>query len=349
MRDSTLMAQRFDPDRLELNGDAVPVAEQVQTGGATGRTGGFSVSQTSALVYQTGAGGQASQLKWYDRSGKEVATLGDMGDYGDVELSPDGSRVAVSLLDAAVRTRDVWIFDVKRGLRTRFTFEPGDEVAPIWSPDGSRLIFSARESGAFDLVQKPSTGSGRNEKVFANNANQFATSWSPDGRSILASATTTGSTDIWMLPLSSGAKAKPFVQTPAIEASGQFSPDGRWLAYSSNESGRAEVYVAASTGQAGKWQVSTAGGTFPRWRRDGKELFYLGPDSKLMAAEVRGQTSGFDVDAVRALFDVRPKLAVRYAYAVTADGQRFLVNSSDFASSPEPLTLLVNWTAALRR
>ncbi len=349
LRDSTLMAQRFDTDRLELTGDAVPIAEQIQTGGGTGRTGAFSVSRTGVLVYQVGEGGQASRLKWYDRSGKEMGTLGEFGDYGDVELSPDGSRLAVSLLDPSVRTRDVWVFDVKRALRTRFTFEPGDEVGAIWAPDGSKLVFSSRTSGALDLVQKPATGSGRNEMVLADGANNLASSWSPDGRSILFSAAGAGSTDLWTLPIPGAAKPKALVRTPALQTSGRYSPDGRWVAYSSNESGRAEIFVGPASGQAGKWQVSTAGGTFPRWRGDSKELFYLGPDNRIMAAQVSGQPSGFEVGAVQALFEIRPKPAQRYAYDVSRDGQRFLVNVSESNPAPEPLTLVVNWTSALRR
>ena len=363
MRDATLMAQRFDPDHLEVRGDAIPIAEQVQVGGSTGRTGAFSVSQTGALVYQTGAAGLRSRLTWYDRSGRDSGTLSDAADYGDVELSPDGNRVAVSLLDSSVRTRDIWIFDVKRGLRTRFTFDPGDELQAIWSPDGSRLVFASRAGGPLDLFQKPATGSGGNEKVYGDGSNKLPTSWSPDGRSILFSTARAGSTDIWMLPIAGdrpstgsgrlepaeGRKPVPLLQTPFLETNGRFSPDGRWIAYSSNESGRNEIYVAPASGQAGKWQVSTAGGGFPRWRRDVKELFYLAPDNKLMAAEVNSQASGFDVGVVRALFETRPKGGLRYAYDVTGDGQRFLVNSVRDDPSPEPLTLVVNWTAELKK
>ena len=349
MRDTTLMAQQFDADRLDVSGEVIPIAEQVQVGGSTGRTGAFSVSQTGVLVYQTGSAGLGSRLVWFDRSGKDVGMLGDAGDYGDVELSPDGKRVAVSLPDPSARTRDIWIFDVLRALRTRFTFDPGDELAAIWSPDGSRLMFASRARGPFDLFQKPTTGAGNNDVVYADRLNKLPTSWSSDGRSILFTVAGATSNDIWMLPLAGDRKPVPVVQTPFNENNGRFSPDGRWIAYVSSESGRSEIYVAAASGQAGKWQVSTAGGTFPRWRRDGKELFYVAPDNKIIAAQVTGQTSGFEVGAVKALFEMRPRTGQRYAYDVTGDGQRFLVNSVANDSTPEPLTLVVNWIAALKK
>jgi eukaryotic-like serine/threonine-protein kinase len=357
MRDTTLMAQRFDPVRLELSGDAVPVTEQLQVGGSTGRTAAFSVSQNGALVYQTGAGGPGTRLTWYDRAGKEQGTLGDPADYGDVEMSHDGSRVAVSVFDPSGRTRDLWLVDVKRGLRTRFTFEPGDDISPIWSPDDSRVVYSARQSGGTgggeifqrNLFQKLANGSGASEPLFTDSNSKGATSWSPDGRSILFTSTGLGSlsTDIWMLPLVGDRKPTPFLQTKFTEVAARFSPDGRWVAYQSNESGRTEVYVVPVAGQ-GKWQVSSSGGNQPRWRRDGKEIFFVN-SGKLMAVEVNATPARFETGPVRLVLDVVMRTDQRFPYDVAPDGQHFVVNAVVQESLVEPATLVVNWTAALPR
>ena len=351
MRDTTLMAQRFDADRLQLIGEAAPLAEQIQVGGSTGRTGAFSVSETGVLVYQVGVSGSASRLAWYDRTGKEIGAVGEAADYGDLELSGDDKRAAVSLVDPVKRTRDIWLFDLARGLRTRFTFDPVDELAAIWSPDGERLLFSSWMKGLLDLHHKPSSGGGNNDVLLANTQTKFPSSWSPDGRFILYTAfNLAGSgSDIWMLPLSGDKKPVPFLNTSFNEGFGQFSPDGQWIAYQSNESGRPEIYVAPFSGKGGKWQVSTTGGLFPRWRGDGRELFYIAPEGRLLAASVSAQSSGFEVGAVATLFAMRMKANQRYPYDVTADGRRFLVNTLRDEASPEPLTLVLNWPAVLRQ
>jgi Tol biopolymer transport system component len=299
-----------------------------------------------------------SQLVWFDRSGKQISVLGDRASYGDLELAPDGKRAVVSLFDLAGRGRDIWLFDIARGLRTRFTFDPGDELASIWSPDGSRVVFSARRKGYLDLYQKASSGSGAEEEVLAEGLDKYPLDWSPDGRFILFSAMspTTG-VDLWVLPLFGDRKPLPILQTPFDEGLGQFSPDGRWIAYASNESGRSEVYVTPFPGPGGKWQVSaaggnwqptTAGGSPPRWRRDGKEIFYSAPDNKLMSVAVNGAGPAFEVGSVRPLFDIRPAVP-RSAYDVSPDGQRFLVNMLAEEPASSPITLVINWPALLKK
>ena len=356
MRDTTLMAQPFDVKRLELTGEAVPVAERVQIGGASGRTGAFSVSQTGVLAYQaqTDVG---SQPVWVDRTGKQIGVLGDPADYGDyggIELSPDGTHVAVSLRDSATLTNDIWLFDAARGLRTRFTFDPANEISSIWSPDGSRLVFDSNRKGPGELYQKASSGAGNEDVLLADNVAKRPVSWSPDGRFILYVRFPGGSTvdHLWVLPLFGDRKPFPFLQTPFNETHGQFSPDGHWIAYQSSVSGRAEVYVAPFPGPGGKWQISTVGGRFPRWRRDGKELFYLAPDNRLMAATVNGQGSAFEVGAVRPLFQAGTRTAgdpAAYPYDVSAGGQRFLVNTFLDQAAQAPITIVQNWTAGLKR
>jgi len=358
LRDTTLMAQPFDADRLELGGEAVPLAEQLQVGGTTGSNGAFGVSQTGTLVYQTGSAEIRSQLVWFDRSGKQVGTLGEPADQMSVELSPDGTRVLVSLLDPARRARDLWIYDVRRSLRTRFTFDPGDEVTGTWSPDGSRVVFNARRNRFFDLYQKASSGAGPEERLLSDDQDKFPYSWSEGGGAV-AYGNLPGSggptlQNLWTVPLIGDRKPAVSLQTEFNESRPHFSPDGRWIAYESNESGRSEIYVTSFPDRSGKWQVSTAGGTFSRWRRDGRELFYRAPDNTLMAAAVDGRSAAFQVAGVQPLFQIQPRLATQtgfigYGYDVSADGQRFLVNSLLEETSVDPLTLLVNWPALLRR
>jgi serine/threonine protein kinase/Tol biopolymer transport system component len=370
LREQTLTAQPFDAELLEFTGDAVPIAERVGIGGQTGVAGGFTVSQSGVLAYETGSAGQGvvsagvpAQLVWFDRSGKQIGVLGDHARSGHVQLAPDGRRLAVSVFDLARTSRDIWLFDIARGLRTRFTFDVADEQASVWSPDGSRVVFNSRRKGPLDLYQKASSGADAEEELLADGLLKSPSDWSSDGRFILflVEAPSTGA-DLWVLPLFGDRKPFPFLQTQFNELPGGFSPDGRWIAYVSNESGRSEVYVspfpepgrvrsAAATleTQGGKWQVSTAGGYQPRWRRDGKEIFYLGPDDKLMSAAVNGAGSAFEVGAVRPLFDTRAG-GPGFLYDVSADGQRFLVNTLvEELSESAPITLVVNWPALLKK
>jgi Tol biopolymer transport system component len=348
LRGTTLMAQPFDTRHLVLAEDAFPIAEQIQVQNATGPGFGlFSASSSGVLAYQTGIGTTATQLVWFDRTGKQVGTLGDSATYADLVLSPDEKRAFVSISDG--QQRDIWAYDVARGLRTRITFDPADELNSVWSPDGSRLVFNSRRKGHLDLYQKASSGAGTEEVLLEDNRDKSPQSWSPDGRFILyiRSGPPTGD-DLFVLPLSGDRKPVPFLQTPFNEYDGQFSPDGRWVAYGSDESGKDEVYVAPFPGPGGKWQISTAVGTLPRWRRDGTEIFYLAPDNKLMAAAVNGKGSSFEVGAVKPLFETRALDPTRNRFAVSADGQRFLINT-DPQTTSAPITVVLNWAAGLKK
>jgi eukaryotic-like serine/threonine-protein kinase len=349
LRETTLMAQPFDTRRLLLTGEAFPIAEQIQTQ-ATPPSGVFSASGNGVLAYQTGTGAAGSQLAWFDRSGKQIGALGDSAVYGDLELSPDSKRASVSVPDQAGKGRDIWVYDVARGLRTRFTFDPADELESIWSPDGSRVVFNSRRKGHLELYQKASSGAGAEEALLEDNLDKYPVSWSPDGRFILyiGTGTTTGN-DLFVLPLSGDRKPFPFLNTQFNEGPGQFSPDGRWVVYASNESGRYEVYVAPFPGPGGKWQISTSGGVWPRWRHDGTEIFYLGLDNKLMAAAVNGKGASFEVGAVKPLFATRTTFGFRYSYDVSPDGQRFLINTVPEQATSAPITVVLNWTAGLKK
>jgi eukaryotic-like serine/threonine-protein kinase len=360
--DGTLLAQPFDPDRLELTGDRVVVAQNIDVLSAAALNN-VSASTTGLLSYRTTSSeGVGSQLMWFDRSGKMLGTVGERADQTEVQLSPDGTRAAVSVLDPARRTRDIWIYDLMRnGLRTRFTFDAGEDWSSVWSPDGRSLIFTAGRPSPLDLYQKNADGSGAESRLVesegAGRPNKFVRSWSADGRFVLYNSGAFGSpmgNDLWVLSLSQDRKPRALLDTPFNEVDGRFSPDGRWVAYRSNESGRNEIYVMPFTGEGGKWQVSTTGGDQPRWRRDGRELFYIS-GSTIVAAEVNGTGPAFQVGTLRRLFDVNRRttpylgFGTGTVYDVTADGQRFLVNAAEEqAGLPPPITVITNWTTTLR-
>ena len=348
LRETTLMAQPFDPRRLVLTGEAFPIAEQIQTQGNP-LAGVFSASENGVLAYQTGAAMDGYALTWFDRSGKKIGILGEPAIYSDVELSPDGKRASVGIPEPG-KGRNIWIYDVARSLKTRFTFDAAIEAQSVWSPDGSRVVFSSNRKGHYDLYQNAFDGSGTEVPLLEDNLDKYPESWSADGRFILYGSTggPTGN-DLFVLPLTGDRKPVPFLNTQFNEFFGRFSPDGRWVAYRSNESGKFEIYVAPFPGPGGKRQISTSGGGFPRWRRDGTEIFYLAPDNKLMVASVNGKGPSFEVGAVKPLFDTRVFTGLRYPYDVTADGQRFLVNSLPGQVSSAPVTVVVNWTAGLKK
>jgi eukaryotic-like serine/threonine-protein kinase len=348
LRNAALMAQPFDTQHLALTGEALPIAEEVQTQGDP-PVGIFSASENGALAYQTVSGANTSQLIWFDRTGKQISVLGDSAQNADAVLSPDGTRVSLSIPDQTGKGRDIWLYDVAHSLKTRFTFDHADEEMSLWSPDGSQLVFNSGRKGHLDLYQKVSSGAGTEELLLEDNLEKHPSSWSPDGRFILyrASGGPTGN-DLFVLPLFGDRKPFSFLNTKFNEYAGQFSPNGRWIAYFSDESGRNEVYVAPFPGPGGKWQVSSSGGTSPRWRRDGNEIFYVGPDKKLMAVAVNGKGSTFEVGAVRALFQTR-LTALRYGYDVSADGQRFLINTLPEQAVARPITVVLNWQAELKK
>jgi Tol biopolymer transport system component len=350
VREGTLMVQPFDAKRLETTGDAYPIAEKVQFDLGFSLAG-FSVSQNAVLAYHAGGELQSySRLLWFDRSGKELGVLGDPVVYYELSISPDGQKVAVDLFDPSSRNIDIWIYEVSRGLRTRFTFDSAFDRWPVWSPDGGRILFNSIRKGQYDLYVKPSSGAGTEELLLTTGRNLQPKDWSQDARFLLYDSggdPKTG-TDLCVLPMTGDRKQQLFLQTPFNESDGHFSPDGKWVAYVSNESGVDQVYVAPFPGPGGKWQISTAGGSRPSWRRDGREIVYLGPDDKLMATEVSATGSNFQVGAVKQLFQTRPQRPGNL-YAATSNAQRFLVNTTSAQKSTTPVTLVVHWTADLKK
>jgi eukaryotic-like serine/threonine-protein kinase len=346
MRERSLMAQPFNADKMQLTGDPVPVAEEIGYSATTARAF-FSVSYTGVLAYR-GNVALNGQLTWYDRSGKAMEKVGAAGDFLGFSLSPDQKRVVVSRLDLETGSYDLWMIEQDRGTSSRFTFDQTNETFPVWSPDGSRVAFSSNKNGPTDLFQKPSNNSGVDQLLFKSNNLKAPNDWSPDGQTILYNDfDPKTNSDLWVLPL--GGDPKPVMQTPFGETNGRFSPDGKWIAYESNESGPGQIYVQGYP-SGGKIQVSTAGGFQPRWRGDGKELFYLGPDKKLMAVEIKIEANGIQAGAPKALFDLRvSNLPGPPYYDVTRDGQRFLVSVAGEETTPTPMTVVMNWNAALKK
>jgi eukaryotic-like serine/threonine-protein kinase len=346
--DETLMARPFDPEARQLLGDAFPLAKHVST--EQSRYIGVSVSANGTLVYGQAGPDLARQLTWFDRSGRELGTLSEPALYFGLALSPDERRVAVTLETGAPSNIDIWLIDIARNIRSRLTVHPGQERSPVWSPDGTRIAFqSSRSRQPIAMRQTLSDVMGTDELLVEGRGNFTMTpsGWSPDARFI---AYTTRGSNVWILPLFGDRKSFRFADTAFTEASAVFSPDGRWIAYTSNEGGQLDVYVQSFPGPGTKSQVSRNGGSHPVWRPDGRELFFLGPDGTMMSVPI-GNGRSFDAGLPQALFRANVwTLARNQVYAVTKDGQRFLVTATPQKSSgAAPLTVVLNWTATLNR
>jgi len=349
-RESKLVARRFDPDKLELKGDAIPLADNVGFD-AVSLQGYFSGSDNGVVVYHSGAAGH-TQLTWLDRTGKQISIVGDPADQGDLQLSPDDSRVAFRRVDSQSTTINLWLMDLARVNASRFTFEQTTDFAPVWSSDGNRIVFASLRDGSPNLYQKVATGAGNEEPFLKSSLAKVPFDWSRDGKFIIYGVIDPKTSwDLWFVPVADLSKAAPFLQTDADELQAQFSPDGHWVAYVSNESGHSEVYVRPFPTAAGKWQVSTDGGIQPRWRADGKELFYLASDHKLMSVEVIANSSNFDHRSPTALFSTRVGGIDSPGdyYAVTSDGKRFILNNLVAEGAYTPITVVLNWGSELKR
>ena len=348
-REASLMAQPFDPKRGQTSGDAFPIADQVRFDAGVSR-GIFSASENGILVYQTGTAQSGSQMLWLDRTGKNIGLVGSVGLNYTLRVAPDAQRLAVSAFDTGSSNLDVWVYEVARGIKTRFTFDAARDLFPVWSPDGTQVAFSAERDAKRRLFVKRADGSAPEELLLDSQAQDSPTDWSPDGKYLAfwhrESLTKTGY-DIWILPMTGERKPYPFLQGEFNESEAMFSPDGRWMAYVSDESGRTEVYVAPFPGPGGKWQASTAGGRTPHWRKDGRELYYLAPDDKMMVVDAGEKGAGLQLGIAHALFQAHvPPL--NSMYDVSRDG-RFLMNSIGEDKTATPLTLVVNWTAELKK
>jgi len=335
--DSTLMAEPFDWQKGRLAGEAVPIASAVA--GSSNFSAAVSASVNGVLAYATTAA--TSELVWVDRSGHRGESLAPPAEYADFSLSPDGRQLALSEVEAQGTHPDIRVLDLVRGAKLRLTTDEATDAAPVWSPDGKRLVFRSNPRGLHDLYQAASNGSESPSLLLRTEYAKYPTDWLPDGRGIVYHTFNrqTGA-DIWMVT-PDGAQRKVLVQTPYDDMQGQVSPDGAWLAYTSLESGQAEVYVRSLVDAGVRWQVS-AGGADPRWRRDGRELFYTSSDGWLSAVPFSGGAPG----TPRHLFVVHVAPTVQpymSNYNVTPDGQRFLLKVPVRDVSSTPINIVTNW------
>ena len=347
VRGNALMAQTFDPAAIRLSGDVVSIAENVWNDSGGGDAD-FSVT-AGVLAYrerEKSAGG----LDWVDRSGRTLANTVPPANYIHPWLSPDERRAVVEIADPDTQAHAVWMLDLVRGSRSRLIDGPAQSHFPVWSPDGGTVLFDSDRGGPWTLLAKPSTGAGAEEELLKPTANSLALDWSRDGRFILYQTQGLSTRfDIWALPVAPRGKPFAVANTPRNERQAQLSPDGRWVAYTSDANGRDEVWVQAFPHPQDKWMVSTMGGSQPQWRRDGREMFYISSDRTLTAVEVKPTGSSFDAGAPTSLFSLKlaDTLAARNNYMPSADGRRFLINTS-YSGLGTRVGVVVDWVSAMR-
>jgi eukaryotic-like serine/threonine-protein kinase len=350
-RETALIAQPFSSRTGSLEGAPVPVAGQVLIDPGTWRLGA-SATEGGLLAYVSG-GAATNQLTWYDRSGKSAVLAGKILNLNHVRISPDNSKIVADLGESLT---DIWTFDIRRGVSTRFTFGPSSSADPVWSPDGKWIAYGTLEHGYLSLYRKLANGMGQAELLLQGDekhVQNWPADWAPDGKSLLYTVgNLVSASQIWQLPLAGDRKPIPVMPNSFIILQPRFSPDGRWIAYASNESGRFEICVVPASGSGGKWQVSSGGGQQPLWRRDGKELFYLTTDDKLMSVPIKLNADSVQAHAVHPLFDLANSIlsvnGLVAPYDVTSDGKRFVVVTVEQGQS-SAINLVTNWTTELKK
>jgi eukaryotic-like serine/threonine-protein kinase len=346
-RDKALLAQPFDLKRFALTGQPTTVLTDIQYLPQV-RRALFAVSDNGALVSQTGSSVALSQPVWFDRKGKEVGVVGTPDVYGNVFLASNGRFVATDKTDmGSQNVVDIWTYELQRESTKRLTFNPSLNAVPVWSPDATRLVFGSNRQLDFDLYLKNADGAQEEKSIVGDDVQKYPTDWSRNGKYVLY----TRGPELWFVALPE-LKSNLFLKGPSVLRNGQFSPDGKWVAYASNETDKWEIYVTSFPEARGRWQISTGGGEQPRWRGDGKELFYLSSEAKMMAVPV---TTGanFDSGSPVTLFQATPRPPVLvydlFVYDVTRDGQRFLINTPVKQADTQPMSILLNWTTKLNK
>jgi hypothetical protein len=346
--DNNLVAQPFDLASLRVSGDPVPIAEHVNLLG--GREN-FSTSQAGTIAFQSGTDTPGSDLVWIDRLGRVLSTAAKTDIYTDMSFSPDQKQVAVTIGEGGSGKPNIWIVDLTRGTRSRFTFDSANHVWPVWSPDGEWIAFASDSGGAtFRPMRKPVNGAGQGEYLTAPSGfPEGIGSWTPDARSVLIQVFRSGNWDVDLLDLVSR-KRTPFLNSRFSEEHPRISPDGKWVTYSSDENGRNEIYLCEMANPANKWQVSLAGGRLPRWSPDGKEILFAGTDGREWEVSVT-TTPSFQTGEPKPLFPVRvPTQGFPQERILEAkDGKRFLANFMMSAESPTPITVVVNWMGGAKK
>ena len=342
-RDQTLFAQHFDLTKFNVIGEPFPILTDIQfqpriSKATYAANGGLLVAQESGDV-------ATSQLLWFNRQGQEVGMATKPGIYGNIVLSPNGKTIASDTTDPLSQNTDLWSYDLESQAAKRLTFDPAIDSLPIWSPDAGRMIFSSNRGTAFDLYVKDTSGAQEEKRIPQDGPDRFPTDWSRGGKYVVYQR----GADLWYLTFPD-LHATEFLKVVATLKNGRFSPDGKWLAYSSNESGRWEVYVTSFPEPHGKWQVSTGGGDEPKWRGDGKELFYLSNDFKMMSVPVK-TGANFDAGTPVTLFQANPRemqaTSEMFTFDVSKDGQRFVINTQ-LKTAMSPMSVVLNWTANLK-
>jgi serine/threonine protein kinase len=350
LRGNTLMAQRFDPQRLKLEGDAIPLAEKTMFD-AFRLKAQFSVSNNGLMAYASSTRGTGLKLQWFDSSGKQLGAVPDKDAYCCPRLSPDGSKVVYDALSGG--TRYLWVYDFVRGTKTRLTFGTQNVGNSVWSPDGRHILFSSNRNDLFGLYEMAADGSGTEKTVLPpSEGGKFLWGWSPDGKFLSYLFATPKAGRLMILPLAGGRKPFRFTKSDAsLEAQASFSPDGKWLAYVSNETGPPEIYAAAFPGPGSRYQVSTnvgyGFGQSIRWAPDGKNIFYITLDKNLMAVPIKEKGSSLEIGKPHLLFEV-DNYGLPPVFDVTPDSRRFIITTFDDQAT-RPITLLVHWPAMLEK
>ncbi len=337
----TLMSERFDLEKGTLAGEPHPVAMNV---GYVPRLALGDFSYSTGGILTTGGGRSVNrEYAWFNRSGQKIGVACQPGNYFDIALSPNGERAAVQRVDVQTNNSDIWTIDLSRSLLSRFTFDAAVEDYPIWSPDGRSIYFASAKGGTYNILRRASTGVGSSEDVTSPGFSQMPMDISSDGKHLLFQVLDPKTVeDIWVCRIDSARNPAPFLATEFSENYPRFSPDGRWVVYTSNESGKEEVYVQGFSTSGGRWQVSVNGGSQPRWRQDGGELFYVAPDLKLMAVQIKAGLT-FDVGLAQPLFLTRiDSYDSPNRYVVAENGQKFLINIPVGDEFANPITVIVN-------
>lgn len=347
VRDENLLAQSFDAKEIKLAGEPFIVAEDLEYF-AEIWCALFTVSENGILLYQARSPSSLSQLRWFDRTGKPMETLGPPGDQTNPRISPDGKRVALDMVDSKTANNDVWIYETTGGIPRRFTSDPDFDAHPVWSPEASRIAFVHLIDAEAEVDVKVLDGESKESHSAKHPGEILPTDWSPDGRFILSRVQepNMSNSELRLIPTSGDQKPVALIKTNFSVSQGQFSPDGRWIAYVSNESGRWEIYVTPFPSAEVNWKVSNSGGTEPRWRRDGKELYYISLDGKLMAVQVKTEPT-FEANIAQPLFQTYAREHISstdsYSYDVSPDGGRFLINTQAGERTSVRPTVLLNW------
>jgi len=348
----TLLARPFSTRALAFTGEPVPVAQNITTPASGRGFASFSVSDTGVLAYLPQTAAAVSDLVWIGPDGKELGKVGEPGTYQDLALSRDEASLAVGLTEPEKQSGDIWVFDLKRNVPTRLTFDAKDEIWPVFSPDGKWIAYASNRGGQYAVYRKLASGAGEEELLYqVEKGNVGPTDWSPDGTTIaLTVYPGDGTPSISLLPATKDAKPVTFLQTPFVEQRARFSPDGRWLAYESNESGRFEVYVQPVPATGAKWQISTSGGRTPFWAAKGREVAFVGLDrARLYSVVVGVKGSSLEVSLPKPLFE-RLQVAggiFRNRWVPTASGDRFLVNAARESTDVSTFHVTLDWPAGI--